>query len=59
MFDTSYRLILFSLLSMISAGMLLYYDTATIVAYVLLVIGFLGIGIGILIGFFKMINDSN
>ena len=59
MFDTSYRLILFSLLSMIIAGMLLYYDTATIVAYVLLVIGFLGIGIGILIGFFKMINDSN
>ena len=44
---------------MIIAGMLLYYDTATIVAYVLLVIGFLGIGIGILIGFFKMINDSN
>ncbi|MGD2053282.1 MAG: hypothetical protein PVG45_04160 [Gammaproteobacteria bacterium] len=59
MFDTSYRLILFSLLSMIIAGMLLFYDTAAIVAYVLLVIGFLGTGIGILIGFFKMINDSN
>jgi hypothetical protein len=44
---------------MIIAGMLLFYDTAAIVAYVLLVIGFLGTGIGILIGFFKMINDSN
>jgi hypothetical protein len=59
MFDTSYRLILFSLLSMIIAGALLFYDIATIVAYALLVIGFFGIGIGILIGFFKMINDSD
>jgi hypothetical protein len=59
MFDTSYRLILFSLLAMVIAGGLLYLETATIVAYALLLIGFFGIGIGILIGFFKMINDSN
>jgi hypothetical protein len=59
MFDTSYRLILFSLLSMVIAGGLLFYNTATIVAYILLVTGFFGIGIGILIGFFKMINESD
>jgi hypothetical protein len=59
MFDISYRVILFSLLSMIIAGLLLYYDIATIVAYTLLVIGFFGVGIGILIGFFKMIKDSD
>ena len=59
MFDTSYRVILFSLLSMIIASGLLYFDTATIVAYALLVVGFFGIGIGILIGFFKMIRESD
>ena len=59
MFDTSYRLILFSLLSMVIAGGLLYYETATSVAYALLVIGFFGVGIGILIGFFKMIRDPD
>ncbi|MGB5456388.1 MAG: hypothetical protein WBO18_10540 [Gammaproteobacteria bacterium] len=59
MFDTSYRIILSSLLSMIIAGGLLFFDTATIVAYALLVIGFFGIGIGILIGFIKMIKESD
>ncbi|UCB55336.1 MAG: hypothetical protein JSW45_02035 [Thiotrichales bacterium] len=58
MFNTSYRVILFSLLSMIVAAVLLFLDAATIVAYVLLVTGFFGIGIGILIGFFKMVKDQ-
>lgn len=58
MFNNVYRIILLSLLFMIIAGMLLYFDTVTIAAYALLVIGFFGTGIGILIGFFKMINES-
>ena len=58
MFDTSYRLILLSLASMLVAGLLLFFDIATIMAYVLLVVGFFGIGIGILIGFFKMVKDQ-
>lgn len=58
MFNSSYRVILSSLLSMIIAALLLFFDIATIMAYVLLVIGFLGIGIGILIGFFKMVKDQ-
>jgi len=58
MFNTSYRIIFFSLLSMIAAGAMLFFDTAPIAAYTLLVIGFFGIGIGILVGFFKMVNGS-
>ena len=58
MFNTSYSVILSSLMSMIIAAVLLFFDTATIMAYVLLVVGFFGIGIGILIGFFKMVNDE-
>ena len=58
MFNTSYRVILSSLLSMIIAAVLLFFDTVTVMAYVLLVIGFFGIGIGILIGFFKMVKDQ-
>lgn len=58
MFNASYRLILLSLMSMLVAGGLLFFDIATIVAYVLLVAGFFGIGIGILIGFFKMVRDE-
>ena len=58
MFNTSYRVILSSLMSMIIAGVLLFLDTAAIMAYVLLVAGFFGIGIGLLIGFFKMVKDQ-
>ena len=58
MFNTSYRVILASLLSMIIAAVLLFFDTVTVMVYVLLVIGFFGIGIGILIGFFKMVKDE-
>jgi hypothetical protein len=58
MFNNVYRIILLSLLSMIIAGTLLYLDIVTIAAYSLLVIGFFGTGIGILIGFYKMINES-
>ena len=58
MFNTSYSVILSSLMSMIIAGVLLFFDSVTTMAYVLLVIGFFGIGIGILIGFFKMVKDQ-
>ena len=58
MFNTSYTVILSSLTSMIIAGALLYFKTATFIAYVLLVAGFFGVGIGLLIGFFKMVKDG-
>lgn len=58
MLNTSYTVILSSLLSMIIAGVLLYFDAATLLAYVLLVAGFFGVGIGLLIGFFTMVKDQ-
>ena len=58
MFNTSYTVILSSLLSMLIAGVLLFFDTAKIMAYVLIVVGFFGVGIGILIGFFKMVKEE-
>jgi len=58
MLNASYRIILSSLMSMIIAGVLLFFNIVTTMAYVLLVIGFFGIGIGILIGFFKMVKDQ-
>lgn len=57
MFNISYTIILSSLVSMIIAGILLYFNSATIIAYVLLVVGFFGVGTGLLIGFFKMVKD--
>ena len=58
MLNASYKVILSSLLSMIIAAVLMFFDAVTIMAYVLLVIGFFGIVIGILIGFFKMVKDQ-
>ena len=58
MLKTSYRIIFLGLASMIVSSVLLYFDAATTIAYTLLAIGFLGIGIGILIGFFTMVSDS-
>ena len=58
MFNISYAVILSSLISMIIAGVLLYFTSATILAYVLLVAGFFGVGTGLLIGFFKMVKDG-
>ena len=54
----SYRLIILALLSMIVASVLLYFDSATTIAYVLLVGGFFGMGIGILLGFIAMVSES-
>lgn len=58
MYNISYTVILSSLVSMIIAGILLYLNSATIIAYVLLVAGFFGVGTGLLIGFFKMVRDG-
>ena len=59
MLKASYKIIFLALLSMIVSSVLLYVDVARILAYVLLVVGFFGVGIGILIGFYKMVNESS
>ena len=47
-----------SLVLMIIAEVLIFFDYASILSYVLLGIGFTGMGLGILIGFFSMVNED-
>lgn len=54
----SVKIIFFGLFSMIAAAVLLFFDTATLLAYAGLVIGFFAVGIGILLGFYRMVTDD-
>ena len=58
MFNKSYITILVGLMSMIIASSIFYFDTGSYIAYVLFAIGFILVGIGILLGFIKMISDD-
>jgi hypothetical protein len=58
MFNISYITVLVGLLSMILAATIFYFDLRSFIAYILLAIGFVLVGIGILIGFFKMVSDN-
>ena len=58
MFNKSYTGIYIGLLSMIIASAIFYFDTRSSIAYALLVIGFILVGIGILLGFVKMVSDN-
>ena len=58
MFNKSYRTILTGLLSVIIASAIFYFDTRSSIAYALLAIGFILVGIGILLGFVKMVSDN-
>ena len=58
MFNKSFITILVGLLSMIIASSIFYFDTRSSIAYVLFAIGFILVGIGILLGFIKMISDD-
>ena len=58
MFNKSYIGIYIGLLSMIIASAIFYFDTRSSIAYALLVIGFILVGIGILLGFVKMVSDN-
>jgi len=58
MFNKSYITILVGLMSMIIASSIFYFDTGSYTAYELFAIGFILVGIGILLGFIKMISDD-
>jgi hypothetical protein len=58
MINKGYRAIFIGLLSMMIASAMFYLDTSSIVAYSLLVIGFLLVGIGILLGFIKLVSEK-
>ena len=58
MLNKSYTVIVTGLVSMIIASVMLYFKTFAVLSYVMLGGGFLGIGIGILLGFAKMVSED-
>jgi hypothetical protein len=58
MFSKSNLIIWSGLLSMIIASAVFYFDLRSVVAYALFAIGFLLVGIGILLGFVRMVSDD-
>ena len=58
MLNKCYITIMIGLLSMIIACSIFYFDTRSPTAYVLFILGFVLVGIGILLGFFMMVSEK-
>ena len=58
MFDKSYRTIFIGLLSVLISSAMIYIEMRSSVVYALLIIGFVLVGVGILLGFFKMVSEN-
>lgn len=58
MLNKSYIIIMTGLLSMIIASCIFYFDTRSSLAYALFGIGFILVGVGILLGFVRMVSDN-
>ena len=58
MLNHSFKVIMLGLLSMMMASIVFYYDARSSIAYVSFVIGFVLVGIGILLGFIKMVSGD-
>ena len=58
MFNKSYITILVGLLSMLVACFIFYFDMRSTIGYALFSIGFILVGIGLLLGFFKMVSED-
>jgi len=58
MLNKSYIIIMTGLLSMIIASAIFYFDSRSSLAYALFAIGFILVGLGILLGFAKMVSDK-
>jgi hypothetical protein len=58
MFNKSYITIVIGLISMMIASGIFYFDHRSLAAFIIFAIGFVLVGIGILLGFFKMIRES-
>ena len=58
MLNKSYITFMTGLLSMIISSVIFYYDSRSSLAYALFSIGFILVGIGILLGFVKMVSDK-
>lgn len=58
MLKTSYWVILGGIAAMVIASVLLYLESLEVLAYAGLVIGFFAVGIGILMGFYQMVQED-
>jgi len=58
MFNKSYITIMTGLFSMIIASAFFYFNTQSPLGYALFAIGFILVGIGILLGFIKMVSED-
>jgi uncharacterized membrane protein len=59
MLSKSQIIILIGFLSMVIASAIFYFDVRSAIAYALFAIGFILVGLGILLGFAKMVSDDN
>jgi uncharacterized membrane protein HdeD (DUF308 family) len=59
MFSKSFFTIVTGLISMIIACVIFYFETRSVAAFILFGVGFVMVGIGILMGFFKMVSEDN
>ena len=58
MLNKSYLTIVAGIIAMIIASGIFYFETRSVLAYSLFGIGFFMVGIGILMGLFKMISEK-
>jgi hypothetical protein len=58
MLNKSYITILTGLFSMLIACSVFYFDTSSFLAFVLFAVGFVLVGVGILLGFARMVSDD-
>ena len=58
MLDKSYRIIFIGLISVLISSAMLYIEMRSPVAYALLSVGFVLVGVGILLSFFKMVSEG-
>lgn len=58
MLNKSYATIMTGLFLIITACIIFYFDTRSSLAYTLFAIGFILVGIGILLGFARMVSEG-
>jgi len=58
MMDKNLAMILFGLLSVLIISVMLYFGMSSPILLILLAVGFIVVGLGIFLGFFKMISED-
>ena len=57
-FNKSFTTVLIGLSAMIVACFIFYFNSKSYIAYSLFAIGFIFVGVGILLGFFKLVTEN-